>query len=438
MESVKGGLSSIKDVAGAFVTGQSNSVVYVIIGIIIAIILLGLGINEIVRLQSLLATTGNVKRIGDEQISLIKEQYRLRNLNIKINNMWKDFKPTEKLLINLSMVGSRLLGYLGPFENGVFDEENSVKLALRTGARLFILDIDYDKSTCNPVLVYRNNENYVKSLNKGSIKKTVDALVGNAFSSDSNIVTSGLNETPVILVLYFHNTPDMITETAKYIKFLGKVSKDIQSINSNLLGQTTEGDFHRQALDTQIWFQPWTLLKNKIILLTNVDTTVMRTADKSGVTVTPLMDLDYHVNSRIFFDAGVSGTITVSTGSKKQAAVIKTPSYFLTTPPDRIQDVINSTKEQLTICMDPNPTTNYSKADLDRLITGFGVHCVPIVNFKTMKELDPFFGVENIYENKSFVGKSAELRFVPPETITTQIPSKATDTRGGFVALKNY
>ena len=88
--------------------------------------------------------------------------------------------------------------------------------------------------------------------------------------------------------------------------------------------------------------------------------------------------------------------------------------------------------------MEPDPNTDYSKEVLNKLITGFGVHCVPIVNFKTMAQLDPFFGVESIYENKSFIGKSSELRFTPPRTITTKIPSPATDTKGGFVALKNY
>jgi len=433
-----GVLSSVKGAAGAFVTGQANRWVYIIIAVVALILGLVFGIGKIAEVQAVQATPGNVKRIGGTQVAALSNQHKLRNMNIKNNGLWRGFQDNEKLLINVSMVGSRLLGYLGPFTNGVFDEDSAVKIALKAGARLFILDIDIDNVTGNPILVYRDNQHYVKSLNKGSIKKTVDSLVNRAFSNDSNVVPSNINDTPVILILYFHNTPDKIKETAKYINFLGKVSTYIQSVNSNLLGQTSVGDFHRQAMETQIWFQPWRLLKNKIILLTNVDTAIMRNASKYGIALSPIMDLDYIVNATIYNDTSFSSMSAVSASSKKQAAVIRTPSYFLNTPPDRIQDVVDSTKQQLTICMDPSPTTVYSKEDLDKLITNFGVNCVPIVNFMSDDDLKPFFGKDNLYDNKSFIGKLEALRFTPPVPITTKIPSPATDTKGGFVALKNY
>ena len=69
------------------------------------------------------------------------------------------------------MVGCRSLGYLGPFIDGVYDEDNGILTALRTGARLFILDINIDPQTGDPALMYRNAAGYVKSLNIGSIKK---------------------------------------------------------------------------------------------------------------------------------------------------------------------------------------------------------------------------------------------------------------------------
>ena len=413
-------------------------IVLVIIGAIIGIIY---AIIYASQQYSVLANPSNIQRIIDSQGILIKSQYNIYFNNLQAAaKLWKDIPANQQLLINMNMTGVRLAGYLGPFINGAFSEDSAVSTALMTGARVIFIDIDVDSVTGKPTLVYRDTNGYIRSLNKGSIKNVAKAINDRGFSSYSSSVPIDVRGLPMVVVLYFHATPDIVQKPKEYINFLIQVSKELQPIQPNLLAQTAQGDFRRQALDTQMFFQPMKTYKNKIILLCNVDTTILRNSGDYGVPdLGPGGDLDLLVNARLYSQqSGTSfGATSVVKGTSPPAAVLTQPDYFINMPPENRSEAIQLTKKCFTITMNSDSTIVTDKPTLDTLIGNYGVHCAPFVHFMDMASLAPYFAVGNLYEKSSVLAKSQQLRFVPPEPIVTQVPNSNTNTQGGFIMLSN-
>jgi hypothetical protein len=416
-------------------------IIFIVFLIICAIAGVIYGIVYAAQQNSLLANPSNIQRIIDSQSLVVKAQYNIYTSNLQAaSKLWSNVPENQKLLINMNMVGVRLAGYLGPFLNGVFSEDTAVSTALMTGARVIFIDIDVDSVTNKPTLVYRDVNGFIKSLNKGTIKKVAKAISDRAFSSYSSSVPRDLQGLPMIVVLYFHKTPDIVQKPNEYINFLIQVSKELQDIQPNLLAQTAQGDFRRQGLDTQLFFQPMKTYKNKIILLCNVDTTILRNAGDYGVPdLGPGGDLDLLVNARLYSQqSGTSfGATSVVKGTSPPAAILTQPDYFINMPPENRSEAILLTKKCFTITMNSDEAIVTTKPILDTLIGSYGVHCAPLVHFMDMANLSPYFGIGNLYEKSPVLAKSQQLRFVPPEPIVTQVPNSNMNTQGGFIRLSN-
>jgi len=423
---------------------KSSSPVYIIFTFLIVIALIGVLVYGIVyasQKYSLIATPSNIQRIINSQNLTLTTQYQRLSNNLQASaKLWANVPNDQQLLINMNMTGVRLAGYLGPFLDGVFSEDNAVNTALMTGARVIFIDIDVDRTTNKPTLVYRDTNGNVKSLNNGSLKKVAKAIKDRAISSYSVSVPVDLRTLPMIVVLYFRSTPDIVQKSAEYIKFLCEVSKEIQDIQPNLLAQTAQGDFRRQLIDRQLFFQPMSTYKNKIILLCNVDTTIMRNHADYGVpSLGPGEDLDLLVNARLYSQQTGSsfGATSSVSGTRPPAAVLTSTDYFINMPPENRPEAIRLTKSCFTIAMNPDSTVLTDKKTLDSLIGDYGVHCVPFVHFMDNKSLEPYLGIGNLYEKSSVLAKSQALRFIPPPTIILQQLNSNADTRGGFIQLSN-
>ena len=423
---------------------KSSSPVYIIFVFVIVIAIIGgiiYGIIYASKKYSLIATPSNIQRITNSQNLTLTTQYQRLSNNLQASSkLWANIPNEQQLLINMNMTGVRLAGYLGPFLDGVFSEDNAVNTALMTGARVIFIDIDVDSSTNKPKLVYRDTTGNVKSLNNGSLKKVAKAIKDRAISTYSVSVPIDLRSLPMIVVLYFRSTPDIVQKPGEYIKFLSAVSKDIQDIQPNLLAQTAQGDFRRQLIDRQLFFQPMSTYKNKIILLCNVDTTIMRNHADYGVpSLGPGEDLDLLVNARLYSQQTGSsfGATSAVSGTKPPAAVLTSTDYFINMPPENRPEAIRLTKSCFTIAMNPDPTAIIDKKVLDSLIGQYGVHCVPFVHFMDNKTLAPYLGIGNLYEKSSVLAKAQALRFIPPSPIVLQVPNSNMDTRGGFIQLSN-
>ena len=375
-----------------------------------------------------ISSPGNIKSIQQEQLISLESKWGGKShLTLGLDTKFSEIPEDQRLLINASVSSVRLAGFMGPFSSGVFDEDNATRLALSSGARTLILEIDYVNDIQTPVLVYRDGWGMKQSLNTGSINKVAKSIAARAFNAQNDGVPANLANDPLFVIVYFVRTPSQ-SDTKSYLRYLGKVAEELQPIKDHLIAQTPQGDYRRQALESQLFFTNYIAFKKKIILMTNVDTSGFRNLQNNGLAgeLGANQDLDFMTNVRIYGRESPSpfGSTGSPMNSSKSAAVITTPTYWLMTPSDRAASAVNSTKETWTVVMHPVPSTtnNITQDILTKLYTTYGVHSIPKTLFS--QELDKTSG---------WTVKPELLRYKPPSPITVQIPYTKSDSGGGTV-----
>ena len=418
---------------------EAGNIFKLIAGIIVCYILYRI-LRSIFNNWFTVSSPGNIAGIVKSQNTLLESRWA-GNLQFRkgINDGFSKVPEPQRLLINTSVLSTRLLGHLGPFTSGVFDEDNATRLALSTGARCLVLEIDYENNTYDPKLIYRDGWGGKQSLNTGSINKVMKSIASRAFRSDNNGAPPSVAGDPLILVLYFVRAPSKTTEPLEYVRFLGRVAEQLEPIKNLLLAQTPQGDFRRQALESQLFFINYNTFMNKIILLTNADTSPFRNVSNLGLKgeLGIKQDLDFMVHARLYSrespsQFGITGS-PVST--VKPAAVITSISYWTSTPSDRIEGAVQSTKEAWTLVMTPvsSETNQINEVDSNKLYSIYGVNSIPITLFSDPKHTDIFTGKGRAFNNNSWVPKRNLIQYVPPNAIPIAKPFPQSNSGGGKV-----
>ncbi len=410
----------------ALLLWQKVAVVLLVIGVVAAIIY---GIVFVSNAKDNLSNDKNNERKKLSQVALLDLFYNI-NFNAKkgITEAFKPVPSEQRTLINSHVLGMRHVGYIGPYEYGVYDEMNGVRYALASGARCLILDIDYYKSINGPALVMRDKDGVQISNNYGSIQKVCQAIAENTFTLMGNYTPFGLSKDPLIVVLNIHKTPDMVQDQAGYIRFLRQIGKQVQPLQKILLGNTPKGDYRRHAKAGSLWFTPVEELKSSCIVLCNVDTSILTMADsyKMGKT-TFEEDLDYIVHGFVASD--------INKLKDNDCAVITTSTELLTTPTQNISDRIKITKSKFTIVMESDNQVLVEKKKLDTLLKTYGVHCVPIYAYADETAISPWLQKDvskgGLYSKNSWVVKDLPLRYIPPKPIVTVAQSTKVNTNMG-------
>ena len=410
-------------------------------------VLIGLGflIKYILNKRSNLNTPGNIVAIKNSQVSALESRWlgKLQSRSGLLGNFQGTSTPQpQQLLINTAVFSTRLTGYLGPYESGVFSEDNAVRIALNAGSRCLILEIDYEQGIYEPKLIYRDSWAMKRSINTGSINAVAKSIAARAFSSSNNGAPPSVASDPLIVVLYFLRTPNISKDPISYAKYLGAVAEQLEPISQLLLGQTPQGDFRRQALESQLFFTNYSVFNNKIILLNNADTKIFRNLSNMGLAgeLGPKQDLDYMTHVRLYgrespSPFGITGT---SGDSVKPAAVVTSSSYWLNTPTDRAQNAVELTKSAWTLVMPPvsydtGSTAADDKKKQENLFKIYGVHSIPITIFEDSKTTDNFSARGSIFNNTSWAAKPQLIQYVPPLPIPIQKPFPQANSGGGRV-----
>lgn len=387
-----------------------------------------------------LSTPDNIAAIQKSQTLLMENRWTgftqsKEGLETALSKLPSD----QKMLINTSVLSLRLTGFLGPYSSGVFDEDAATRLALSSGARCLVVEIDREMGGTEPKLVYRDGWGIKQSLNMGSLEKVAKSIAGRAFKPANDSVPPRVANDPLIVALYIVSAPDMATDPREYVRFMGKVAEALQPLKDLLLGQTPQGDFRRQALESQLFYQPLSVLNQRVIVLCNADTSPFRKLATLGMQgeIGSKQDLDLLVHARLYSRQSPSGLGITSgpTSNTSPAAVITTPDYWLNTPPDRIADSQSQTKSAWTLVMNPiaSATKEYSTEQLKKLLTQYGVHAVPFCLFDEAKQTDLFVGKGAYYDKAAWAPKEELLRFIPPKPIVVQKASPQTNAYGGAI-----
>ncbi len=428
---VRNNMSAVQPTGGLFASfmalllWQQILAVVIVIGIIAAVIYGILFVNDA---KNNLSTDSNNQRKKLGQVATLDLFYNI-NFNAKkgIADAYKSAPAEQRMLINSHVLSMRNIGYLGPYEYGVYDEKDGVRYALACGARCLILDIDYYKPIEGPVLVLRDRDGIQISNNYGSIQKVCQAIADNTFTLMGNYVPFGLSKDPLIVVLNIHNTPDMVKDQAGYIKFLRQIGNQVQPLQKILLGNTPRGDYRRHAKAGDLWFRPVEELRNACIVLCNVDTSILQMGDVYKVGKTKFEeDLDYMVHGFVAQD--------INKLKDNDCAVITTSTELLTTPTQNISDRIKITKSKFTIVLDKNDTL-VNKDKLDKLLKNYGVHSVPFSLYNDETEIMPWLQKDvsagGLYSKNSWVLKDLALRYIPPKPIVTVAQNAKVNTNMG-------
>lgn len=203
----------------------------------------------------------------------INDEIAKRNNDVSkiLDNIRYDIKKTptnEDKLINIQPLTFKQAAFLGPSEeNGIFDADGGILKQLTFGSRVFFLQIDYyeDDSNMTPRLRYTKSNGVLTSKNYANLSDVFTSIKDHAF--DVNIPD---NTNPIILLLHFIKIPSMLDEE-KYKNFFGKVSTDLEILNTKslLLGN---GYFNAQK-EEDLFKSPSfnEKFKNTVIVGTNVD-----------------------------------------------------------------------------------------------------------------------------------------------------------------------
>lgn len=419
---------------------EGLSILLRIIIFIIVLYFLYLAIKIIFKNWYNISSPANINNITKSQNLLLEDKWTGKlQMRKGINDAFTKVPKPQHLLINTNVLTTRLTGYLGPYSSGVFDEDNATRIALTTGARCLILEIDYQNNTFDPVLVYRDGWGSKESLNTGNIKAVANSIAARAFKPDNNGAPSSVANDPLILVIYFVRAPNKTNQTIEYIKYLSVVAEQLEPIKDLILAQTPQGDFRRQALESQLFFTNYNVFSNKIIVLTNADTTPFRNLTNFGLKgeLQTKHDLDFMVNARLYVrESPSSFGITGSPSSTvKPAAVITTPEYWTTIPSDRVESSIQSTKEAWTLVMKPvsSSTNQINETDMTTLFNKYGVNSIPITLFSDPKDTDIFIATGKIFNTTSWVAKPNLIQYVPPAAIPISNPYPQANSGGGRI-----
>lgn len=331
----------------------------------------------------------------------------------------------ERALINYSVLTCNNAGYLGPYANGIFREDDAVRIAFRAGARAFVLRIDTVDETKDPVLVVRNNGGDKISNNVGSIKKTIDAI--------AKYAPSGAASEPIIITLFFNRLPSGNAYSAESQRFMQKVASSLGSLKNRHLGMTPQGDFRRQGLGDKLFIYDRSEFDGKFIILTNADTKVFRQKP-----VTASEDLDLWVHARLFAEITEKIGITeVPRNAKMVSPRLETPSYFVNIPDERLPMAIARSKVEWTMAMDAaTPSVSASRQNLSIMLDKLGVCSVPVNIFDdNPTELLSGAMAPDFYGIVSWRPKMPDLRYKKPKPITLASPSKQLDAKGGLLPV---
>jgi len=390
----------------------------IFIGILISVIFL----YFIASLLSKISTKPTVDAITAARLQVLNK--RLESLQGTQSSIYTISLPdNQNLLLNYQVAGCRLAGYLGPLQDGVFKEEDAVRLALAAGNRLFVLEISaLAENPTEPLLIARDSGGYKRALNDGSIKKVCSALASTG--------CAGYIPDPLIVVLYFHDAPSVTTNPSGYIEYLSKVAMALQPLIPHHLGLTNVGNFTRQGMETSLFSYSTDFYKNKVIIMTNAKTTYFRDLTQIGINrrIPQNKDLDFFVHARLYNQAsgGDLGITEIAPSGTSPRAIITDDAYFLTTPPDRINETNNLTRNTFTIVMKKDPTYLPTPEQATLLLSTYGVSCIPTDTFG-----DSGKGLFKEFTKNLFIAKPITLRFTKPAPIVPNVPNPALDARGG-------
>lgn len=417
--------------------------IIIFLGVVGVLIIIGIIIYNVFNKSDVQSNTSNpkVETRYQDQVKLLSDKYNptasarrpITDLLVKGDVM----PEVEQNFVNFYAMGCRYTGYIGPMDEGYFDPDVSVQLAVNSGCRVFVLEIDY-LDECKgetikyfPRIVVRDAQNKLRikynsnrpicnSPQHSNIKDVCDKINFYAFTESCQNRTD-----PIVIILYFLRQPPGSYKSKTVLDYYSNVAKALSPFQNRLLTNELDGGtFYRQKQEGRLLINKITDYNNKVLVFSNANTNGFREVQ----TYSPMEDLDFLVNLRLSYTQTKLGVTSNDSGAT--FGVLETVEDYLTIPSDRSDEVIENTKMRWTICLSKDPTVAVSKNDFTRITSTFGVNCIPAMLFDNSNE---FMFTDTTFKTYSFMPKPEPLRYIKPPVVIPSEPNPSTDAHQGLL-----
>ncbi len=343
----------------------------------------------------------------------------------------------EECFVNFYSLGCRYTGYIGPFEEGYFDPERAVQLAVNAGCRTFVLEIDYldeckgETVSYFPRIVVRDiqgkmrikfnsNRPLCNSPQHSNIRDVCDLINYYSFAGSAQNASD-----PVVIVLYFLRNPPGSYKSKTVLDYYSNVAKGLSAFKNRLITNELDGGtFYRQKQEGRLLINKITDYNGKVLIFSNANTNGFREVQ----TYKPDEDLDFLVNLRLAYSQTKLGVTENDTGSV--FGILETAEDYLIVPPDRTDETVENTKLRWTICFSNDPAKPVSKDTYNKITSTYGVHCVPIQIFDDKND---FMFTDKTFKTYSYIPKPEPLRYIKPPVVIPAEPNPSTDAKHGML-----
>jgi hypothetical protein len=404
-------------------TGKSA----IIFGLVVLVLALGISLMVYIWVikpnSDKLPTQQNMVNIAAAQTTAIEAA--LGAVTMKKEPM-KTLGNDRNFLINHHVLATIGSGYLGPVRDGVFSEQQAIKLAISAGVRCFVFDIFEDK---NGAARMKNSVNGVKvSLNNGHLGKALCSTDQVAFGSMLGATQNFMENDPVIYYLRFEKPPSA--------KAAQEIADAFYRIRGSVLRSNSKGEFTHRKSEGQLFFLNPEDLSKKIIVLTNIDTGIYY----KGISTTSRPDLDYYVHGRVY-------KITDNQKDVNTRYAYEIPlSYVSDLDEEGVQDLVKKTRVAWSIVIPPSTEYIYTDDDIKK-INACGIQAVATYALR-----DVVFEAigSNVKEGKvkrapvlnmfrtggsqgAYVAKKEEQQYVRPKPAPIEAAPREFNSNGGML-----
>ena len=376
-----------------------------------------------------------VKLLSDKYNPVATAKRPVSDLLAKADSGIPEF---QQCFVNFYALATRYTGYIGPFQEGYFDPDLAVQLAVNAGCRTFILEIDYlDECAGETIkyfprivvrdiqgklrIKYNSNRPICNSPQHSNIRDVCDKINFYAFSDACQNASD-----PVVLVLYFLRQPPGSYKSKTVLDYYSNVAKALAPFQNRLLTNELDGGtFYRQKQEARLLTNKITDYNGKVLVFSNANTLGFR----EDQTYSPAEDLDFLINMRLYYTQTKLG-VTDNTGTAP-FGILETAEDYMIVPADRADEVAENTKLRWTVCLSRDPSTPVTKDTYNKITSTFGVHCVPATLFDTAAS--DFLFKDNTFKTYSFIPKPEPLRYIKPPVVVPAEPNPSTDAKQGLL-----
>jgi hypothetical protein len=344
----------------------------------------------------------------------------------------------EQCFVNFYSLGCRFTGYIGPMNEGYWDPDLAIQLAVAAGVRTFVLEIDYldecqgETTKFFPRIVVRDAQNKMRikynsnrpicnSPQHSNIRDVCEKINFYAFASGCQNASD-----PVTIVLYFLRQPPGSYKSKTVLDYYSNVAKALAPFQNRLLNNELEGGtYYRQSQEGRLLINKITDYNGKVLIFSNANTMGFRESQLYS----PAEDLDFLTNLRLMYTQTKLGV--TDNGSGAPFGILETAEDFMIIPSDRAEEVADATKLRWTICFSKDPSQSVTKDTYNKITSTFGVNCVPVLLFDTAA--NQYMFQDNTFKKYSYIPKPEALRYTKPPVVVPAEPNPSTNANGGIL-----